>query len=184
MLPRSKTRVILWGSEILNIQKCVTNQRMTSSWRNFRFLLFSPMSTYPPTFITIEHTLICVSKNHVFDDVIMTSRIFYKVGCIPITYRTLHKRNFEIITFRSRDMNIRSKIWIIHKKSCDNVITTWPWFSSITLPGILAYQGRTKSDLQFRRYGALKFAPLVWRHVTLDDVITTTRSGLDPEMVI
>ena len=85
VLPGSKTHVILWRSEILNIQKSITNQRMTSLWRNFRFLLFSPMSTYPPTFITIEHTLICVSKNHVFDDVIMTSRIFYKVGCIPIT---------------------------------------------------------------------------------------------------
>ena len=74
-------------------------------------------------------------------------------------------------------MDIPSKIWIIHKKSRDDVITTWPWFSSITLPGILAYQVRTKSDLQFRRYRVLKFAPLVWRHVTLDDVITTTRRG-------
>ena len=39
---------------------------MTSSWRNFRFLLFSQMSTYPPTFRTTEHTLICVLKKSRF----------------------------------------------------------------------------------------------------------------------
>ena len=106
----------------------------------------------------------------------MTSRISKKMWvCTYHLTNIIEKELWNYHVSFMRDMDIRLKICIIHIKSRDDVMTTWPQFSSVALPGILIYQVWTKSDLQFWRYGALKFAPLVWRHVTLDDVITTTR---------
>ena len=143
---------------------------MTSSWRHFRFCLLVSLPTYPPSFITIGCSLICVPENRIFDDVIMTSYQYRELYYIATTQQTYCWKNYESTVFRSPEINKRSKNRVIHIKSRDDVITTWLQFLSITRPDILVYQVSIESDSYFWRYGALKFAFLWWRHSARDDV--------------
>ena len=81
-------------------KKIIKNQPMTSLWRHFRFGVLVLLSTYPPSFMTIGPSLICVVKNRIFDDVIMTSCFFVNYVHKSIALRTEYKKNFEFTTFR------------------------------------------------------------------------------------
>ena len=67
---------------------------------SFQFWRFK-VKMHLPTKFKDDQTFPCVFfKNRIFDDVMMTSFIFYIFVYIPMTYSTKYKKNFEIPMLR------------------------------------------------------------------------------------